>query len=66
MEAGRLGDRAYDLIDVMVKGADKGFFGRRFVEARTRRLSDLRFVLRYVYRQLDELSDRGAGALAAR
>ena len=25
MEAGRLGDRAYDLIDVMVKGADKDF-----------------------------------------
>ncbi|MDD3107882.1 MAG: dihydroxy-acid dehydratase [Alistipes sp.] len=25
MEAGRMGDRAYDLIDVMVKGADKNF-----------------------------------------
>ena len=48
------------------QGSRQGFFGRRFVEARTRRLSDLRFVLRYVYRQLDELSDRGAGALAAR
>ena len=25
MEAGRMGDRAYDLIDIMVKGADKNF-----------------------------------------
>ena len=48
------------------QGSRQGFFGRRFVETRTRRLSDLRFVLRYVYRQLDELSDRGAGTLAAR
>ena len=61
MEAGRLGPDRRD-----GQGSRQGFFGRRFVETRTRRLSDLRFVLRYVYRQLDELSDRGAGTLAAR
>ena len=39
---------------------------RRSLRDRAFRLSDLRFLFGHVYRQLDELPDRGAGPVAAR
>jgi hypothetical protein len=48
------------------QGRRQQLFRRRSRRLRALGLPDLRFVFRYVYRQLDELSDRGARLLAPR
>jgi hypothetical protein len=62
MEAGKtkLASHGLDLVDAMVIAADSSAptRGRR---VRAQRLPDLRFVLRHVHRQLDELPDRSPG-----
>jgi hypothetical protein len=55
-----------DLIDAMVMAADPTRQRRRGRRIRAQRLPDLRLLLRHVHRQLDELPDRSARAVAAR
>ncbi len=71
MEAGKVslankGEVKLDLVDAMVSAADPNEIRRGRGADRALGLSDLRFLLRHVHRQLDELPDRGAGPVAAR
>ena len=65
MEAGKVvwdgKDMKLDLVDAMVSAADANSADEQVDRAGTLRLPDLRFLLRHVHRQLDELPDRGAG-----
>jgi hypothetical protein len=69
MEAGKVkwhGEyRMVDLIDAMIEAADEELRCRRQRHGALG-LPDLRLVLGHVYRQFDELPDRGAGPLACR
>ena len=69
MEAGKVTFKgetvAVDLIDAMIKGADKSVSDEEALAYERRELPDLRFVLGDVHRQLHELPDRGAGTGAA-
>ena len=65
MEAGVVGTKKYDLVDAMVMGGDRNGARRCVRKRREKRLSDLRFLLGDVHRQLDELPQRGAGPGAA-
>jgi dihydroxy-acid dehydratase len=62
MEAGKtkLASHGLDLVDAMVIAADSSL-RRESRRIRAQRLPDLRFVLRHVHRQLDELPDRSLG-----
>ena len=66
MEAGHDGEKRYDLIDAMVMAADQIRRRRRCRTGRALRLPHLRFLLRNVHRQLDELPERGPGTGTAR
>jgi dihydroxy-acid dehydratase len=67
MEAGKtkLSEHKLDLIDAMVIAGRRGRQRRDRRRIRTLRLPHLRLLLRHVHRQLDELPDRSARAVAA-
>jgi dihydroxy-acid dehydratase len=69
MEAGKVcctARRALDLVDAMVAAADDKISDEDVSDHRTLGLPDLRFLLRHVHRQLDELPDRSPRPVAAR
>jgi dihydroxy-acid dehydratase len=61
MEAGRVGEERYDLVDVMVMGPDPEISDEKLAVVEEKRMPDLRKLFGDVHRQQHELPQRGPG-----